>query len=348
MHKPFIIDTLLVSAPNKGGVALLSNGNVTVLDRCDSTGLWISDTTIYRNTIIETSNSKLMQLKAITGPQKKVFANDTQYDFHDVLHHKGKLYLVSTGTNEVIVFDTNGLEVERYTFPGGNDSWHINCLGIWEDRIVLSAFGEFEEHRGYKRNSKNQGFILDLEANKKLWEGLSQPHTPVQYGDNYYICNSEEMQVLRRNRITSKIDCIQLDGYTRGIAFSQHYMYIGLSQSRNNSNAGSSNQARILALNLQTHEVCGEIHLPFAEIYDIRLLENLAILPSISNLMNLDLLHERSLRYVALESEFNNMHDQFERINSHFIVGKLLQLLRWLKKDNTFGNSSYYTKHLDN
>jgi len=338
MYKPFITDTLLVSAPNKGGLALLSNGTVTVLDRSDNTGLWITDTTIYRNTISETANSKLMQLESITGHEKVILARDSQYDFHDVLHHKDRLYLVSTGTNEVIVLDSEGKRVNSYTFPGGNDSWHINCLGIWDNRIVLSAFGEFEEFRGYKKNTKKQGFVLDIETNEKLWEGLSQPHTPVQNGDNYYICNSEEMQVLTLNRHSFEINSIQLDGYTRGIAFSQRYMYVGLSQSRNNSNAGSSEFARILALDLNTYEICEEMHLPFSEIYDIRLLYNPSILPSIAKLVNLDSLLENSINYIGLENNLNRMRAQFQRVNNHFIVGKILRFFRWLKNDCSFGN----------
>lgn len=341
MHTPFTTDILLVSSPNNGGISLVSNQTVTVLDRSDTTGLCLMDTALYRNAMARNCNSKVMQLQTITDFVQVILEQGVQYDFHDILRYEDRLYLVSTGTNEVIILKLNGSEAKRYAYPGGNDSWHINCLGIWDDRVVVSAFGEFDGYRSYKGKTSKQGFILDLESNTKLWEGLSQPHTPIQYRGNYYICNSEEMQVLVKEQDSSITHCIQLDGYTRGIAFSDKFMYVGLSESRNKTDITRHGQSRIVALDIKTREIHGQVFLPFNEIYDIRRIENLSVVPAIFQLADIDTLHEWSAQYANLEIEFNNMRSQFQRVNEHWLAGKMLELIRRIKGDASFGNPDF-------
>lgn len=338
MNAPFIINCLLVSSPNNGGITLISNHTATVLEQSDTTGIWLTDSTLYRNAILAAPGSKQMQLELVTGSEKIVIARDDEYDFHDVLLHGNELYLVSTGTNEIIVFNLEGSRTRTYPFPGRSDSWHINCLGIWNNRIVASAFGEFDTYRGYKNNTLGRGFVFDLESKQKIWEGLSQPHTPVQYRNKYYVCNSERMEVLVKNEDLTGAHCIQLDGYTRGIAFDGDYMYVGLSQSRNKPDTLSGKQSRIVAIDIRTHQVCGQHLVPFSEIYDIRILKNPAILPSLFKLSDISALQIQATEYAELQHKFSNMLSQFQRINNHMIMGRILRLMRWIKRDVSFGN----------
>jgi hypothetical protein len=39
-----------------------------------------------------------------------------------------------------------------------------------------------------------------------------------------------------------------------------------------------------------------------------------------------------------LTAELDNMRAQFKRTNEHYIAGTVIKLLRWLKKDSSFGN----------
>ena len=317
---------------------MVAEGTVIALDRDDSTGIWVSDDALFRNVITRTHESTLMQLQSFScSSGKRMLVEDKNFDFHDVLLHKSRLYLVSTGTNEVVALSAQGQELERYSYPGGTDSWHINCLGVWDAKVVLSAFGEFDSLRGYKHGSRNRGFVIELESNKKLWEGLSQPHTPAQRDGKYYICNSEERQVLIKGQ-DSNVLCLQFDGYTRGIAFSDHFMYVGLSKSRNiPAEAANSPFARIVALDLDTREICGEVSVAFAEIYDIRIARN-PLLPIIMLSLNgrehaleLSMLRERA-------QQLNRLRAQFQRVNSNAVSGPVLRLIRWARRDASFGN----------
>lgn len=340
MQEPFTQDMLLATSPNGGGTSLIALGTATVIDQEDVTGICISERGIFRNVIASIPDSdapykRIMQLQSFSSVSgKKVLMEDEQFDFHDILYYENRLYLVSTGTNEVISLTKDGEEIKRYSYPGHNDSWHINCLGIWDGRVVLSAFGEFDSIRGYKHNCLHRGFVIDLESGQKLWEGLSQPHTPAQWGDKYYICNSEFKQVLIKDRATN-VQCLQFDGYTRGIAFGDDFMYIGLSQSRNIEGAAKGQStARIVAVDISTNQICGEVSLPFLEIYDIRILkkQHYFVLPMMLGLNGEDLrkrLYERSCQAAGLE-----------RIKSHIVTGAIIRLVSWLKQDDTFGNPS--------
>ncbi|BCB28364.1 hypothetical protein SKTS_32500 [Sulfurimicrobium lacus] len=344
MQEPFTQDMLLATSPNAGGTSLIALGTATVIDQEDTTGIWISEGGLFRNVIAsipddETPHKRTMQLQSFSSVSgKKVLMEDEQFDFHDILYHENRLYLVSTGTNEVITLTKEGAEIKRYSYPGHNDSWHINCLGIWDGRVVVSAFGEFDSMRGYKHNSTHRGFIMDLESGQKLWEGLSQPHTPVQRSDKYYVCNSESKQVLIKDR-SGNVQCLQFDSYTRGLAFGKEFMYVGLSQSRNVEHATDGpSTARIVAVNILTNQICGEISLPYLEIYDVRIVQNehYFVLPMMLGLNGEDLrkrLHECSCKAAGLAAGLN-------RIKSHIITGSIIRLVSRLKKDNTFANPS--------
>lgn len=351
MQEPFTQDMLLATSPNAGGTSLIALGTATVIDQEDTTGIWISEGGVFRNVIASIPDSeapykRVMQLQSFsTVSGKKVLMEDDQFDFHDILYHENRLYLVSTGTNEVISLTKEGEEIKRYSYPGHNDSWHINCLGIWDGRVVLSAFGEFDSMRGYKHNSLHRGFVIDLESGTKLWEYLSQPHTPAQWGNKYYICNSESKQVLIKDR-AANVQCLQFDGYTRGIAFGDEFMYIGLSQSRNVEGATEGRStARIVAVDISTHQICGEVSLPFLEIYDIRILQkqHYFVLPMMLGLNGEDLrtrLHERAHQLDERSRQLECVAAGLQRINSHIVTGTIIRLVSRLKQDDTFGNPS--------
>jgi hypothetical protein len=222
-------------------------------------------------------------------------------------------------------------------------------LGLWEGKVVLSAFGEFDSLRGYKHHSFQQGFVVDIESGVKLWKGLSQPHSPAQHQGKYFICNSEAKQVLVKDA-DGNITSLQFDGYTRGLAIGRDYIYIGLSQSRNIApECDADNFARIVAINSLSLEKCGEISLPFAEIYDLRIIEHGSPLPTLMLSLNGIALKNELSELSALRNalnfqlkqrscELNKMRAQFQRVNDHLIAGAVIKFLRWLKRDNSFGS----------
>jgi len=305
-----------------------------VVNELDATGLCV-----YRSGIVRCAlDEKTWSLKLIDwNGRESVLSSTGIEDAHDVLYFDSAFYVVSSGTNSIQKVSHRG-ELERtYEFPGTGDAWHLNCLAIVNGRIVACAFGEFANHRGYKGNSMNSGFLFDLESGSRLWEGLSQPHTPVQDGDRLFVCDSETRRLLVRNPDGTTLEKT-FDGYIRGIAIGTTYAYLGLSCSRNIDTALYSKTAKLLTLDKQSLEPVGEIDLPFPEIYAIAVIEPAlaTTLQRIAGTMSQkSLLEIRRLRQLLRHAE--RVEIELSRLNAHPIVGRVLRILRFIKRDDEFG-----------
>ncbi len=206
-----LYDNLLISSPNNGGLFLINNNHVLQLDKLDTTGISKTGRTFVRG--LQPSTLWVCNENAFEVTNETVLFDD----IHDVLCHENSIYLVGTKKNEIVKLDRDGSEVKRWVFDGDDDSCHINCLGIWNKRVVFSAFGEFRESRGYKGNTIAAGYIQDLITGKKLVAGLSQPHSIVPYGQNVLVANSEEMEIREYAPSGNLIRVRKMEGYTRGI-----------------------------------------------------------------------------------------------------------------------------------
>lgn len=320
-------ETLLVSCPNQGGLVLVHEGKILVLDYRDSTGLAIHGDKIAR--CILASGRASLQLLDAEGVVDLVFGDELD-DPHDLIFHNEMYYLVSTGTNTVLRISDTGELLEKYVFPGEGDAWHLNCLFVVEGRVIVSAFGEFSEHRGYKGHTIGAGFLFDLETREKIWEGLSQPHSPVVDGENIYLCDSETKRLLVR-QIDGTESAYEFDGYARGLAVGEKRLYLGLSLSRNIEQEEGVKGCRIVAIDRATGKFEGQLELPFREIYSVVILQKelVALLFAVVQ-------YDRDNCRLRL-SEAECAEKALERLNRHPIVGLLVRLLRRLKKDPSFG-----------
>ena len=257
-----LFSNLLVSSPNGGGLFVIDDNKVIKLDSYSSVGLCVLPDVIIRalqpdslwicsNSVIEISSSQV-----------------SFGDIHDVLGYEGDYYLVGTTGNEVIRIDTNGLEVQRWCLTGEDDSKHVNCLAVWNDKVIYSAFGEFDISRGYKNNTIQKGYVKDLETGGVLISGLSQPHSPIVVGDNLLIANSEMMEIREYDCAGGLLRTKILQGYTRGICVYGNTIFVGLSCSRNTTDT-IVETATVVALDLGSWDELGRIAVPAREIYSI-------------------------------------------------------------------------------
>lgn len=259
-------DNLLISCTNGGGlIQIAKDGKLKIIDHYSTTGFWISPDHIYRAVHFRKHSV------IIAYHKKTAFLFDDISDFHDILFFKDHLYVVSTGTNEVVELSDEGKIVARWRFKGEKDAWHLNCLDVWDGRVIVSAFGEFYEHRGYKKNSLRQGFVMDLETGERLIANLSQPHSPEHDAFRKYIGSSETKSLLVAD--DTGLHEKFFESYVRGIAVSDQVIYIGLSESRNIT--CDETGSKILMLDKTTMEIISEIKLPFPEIYQIKVIPDL-------------------------------------------------------------------------
>lgn len=257
-----LFDELFVSCPNGGGLFFIKERHVFRLDNQETTGISLEDNLVLRAIQPDDLHVYTCNPKIISG-KKAGFG-----DIHDVLIHNGACYIVGTEQNEVVKFSSDGDELQRWKFPGEPDSWHINCLTVWNGRIVFSAFGNFRVHRQYKGNTSKSGFVQDLLSGEILVKDLSQPHSVIAKGTSIILANSEEKEILEFDEKGTLSKSRTLDGYTRGIAVKGDVIYVGISRSRNiDSDHGQG--AMIVALDASSFEEIGRIEVPAQEIYTV-------------------------------------------------------------------------------
>lgn len=262
-----LFSKLLISCPNGGGVFLAHAGQLFKLDGVDTTGLYALPNALLR--AAQPSSLWICGDRPFKATSEEVLFPD----IHDVLGFDGFYYLVGTTKNEVVKLDLDGREVQRWVYPGADDSRHLNCLGVWNKRVVFSAFGDFKEARGYKGNTTGSGYVQDLLSGDRLIKGLSQPHSLVPYGENLLVASSEDKELREYTLSGDLVRSVRLDGYSRGVCVVGSVIYVGLSRSRNIDDAGVAS-ATVLALDADSLAELGRISLPANEVYSIIAIED--------------------------------------------------------------------------
>ena len=159
-------------------------------------------------------------------------------DVHSFLLSKDEtiLYVVSTGTDEVIeiTLDASEIKNEKVLWrpePDGErtDLHHLNSICDWNGDMIVSGFGKKEIADDW--NSAKNGFIYNITRNKFLIQDLQQPHSLLVINDRLAYCESKEKRVrfLEDNRV------IEVGGYSRGLCKLENSLYIGTSARRQKS-----------------------------------------------------------------------------------------------------------------
>lgn len=272
MRNPF--DNLMVSSPNNGGLFLLIEGEVHKLDGSNTTGLALDASAWARG---------MQPGTLVTSANGMRSADDGFPDIHDVLLFDDAVYVVATEGNAIVKSDMEGIELQRWVFPGDGDAWHVNCLASMAGRILFSAFGDFRSNREYKGKTLGAGFVQDLESGRRVIDGLSQPHSLLVHGDGLLLTNSETAELQEYDSEFNLLRSINLGGYARGLLVVDGAILVGLSRSRN-AEAGTVGTATLLALDLQTWEETARITLPVDEIYSIAVLPKQSALRTLAQL----------------------------------------------------------------
>lgn len=262
---------LLASVPNNtGGLFLLEEDRIFQILTLRSTGLHYS----RQLNLLLLANHNSRQVLLVTDRVNRL--PESWADIHDVLEVDGHIYTVDTETNSVHCLNTDG-STTQWVYSEVKDSWHVNCLGVWQGRVVFSAFGEFTEYRSWKDRAGGQGFVQDLLTGKRLITGLSMPHTPVAVGNHLLLANSQDQEIHEYDAHGMLLRRKRLDGFTRGICLDQGVVYVGLSKGRDpylgmdeqKSKEYANQKAAIVALDAQTWDELGRVDLPAREVYSI-------------------------------------------------------------------------------
>lgn len=259
---PEMFSNLLVSCPNGGGLFVVNDGLALRVDDIDTTGLAWSEGVLLRG---------LQPDRLWVADGRFQIVDGTKSDFddiHDVLLTDQFTYVVGTTKNEIVKLDRLGEAAERWVLGDAPDSCHVNGLALWNGRVVFSAFGDFNDTRGYKGRSCGAGYVQDLATGKRLISGLSQPHSPASFGKNLLIANSEQAALEEYSPDGTLVRSKTLHGYVRGVCAAGDLIYVGLSSSRNAATI-EMESAQLLALDAASWDVLGSVAFPVKEIYSV-------------------------------------------------------------------------------
>lgn len=139
-------------------------------------------------------------------------------DPHSVLYTDSELFIVSTGTDEIIQYSITDDELikPRVFWKASNskeDTHHINSIINLNGEIIISAFGKKEE-RGWP--SAQNGFILNITNREVIKEGIYHPHTLSTRNGKIYYCESKRSEF---RSIEESDYLFKFEGYTRGVAW---------------------------------------------------------------------------------------------------------------------------------
>jgi hypothetical protein len=149
-------------------------------------------------------------------------------DPHGLILEAGLLWVVSSGSNEVIRYRMSaaGPSAPKKVFqhPSGEPQ-HFNGIARHGDRLVLSAFGV---GASAVREVRNTGYLVDIECGAPVRTGLDQPHSPLSRDGALLFCESNCSLVWHENGAS-----FRLEGYLRGFAIaSDGIMHVARSSPR--------------------------------------------------------------------------------------------------------------------
>ena len=154
------------------------------------------------------------------------------HDIHSLCWLNGSLYVVSSGTDEVIEVRLKGhavLSEEPFLRfapdQPRSDIHHLNGICLHDGTLVISGFGQ---KNGATWSVADQGFVMDVRRREVMAANLQQPHSPTSFGSRVAFCESRRLNVGLTGRPMRRT----LPGYTRGICVAGNDLLVATSVAR--------------------------------------------------------------------------------------------------------------------
>lgn len=235
-------------------------------------------------------------------------------DPHSAILYDGKLFTVSTGTNQIFYIKVDGEEPGEeevyWSYPGvclSNDVVHLNGITLLGARFIGTCFGPRTEENKWGEN----GRVFFIDTNETILGNLNNPHTPYVDESTLYVAESKAGTVHRVelgiNDRTQVLNPIQIGGYVRGICVKGKDFFVGVSANRLFSRSTGSNLpyneearcSRLVKVSLDTMEITDfdGFCLLGDEIYDLLSLPDSleASMPNLTDAASERLLHIKQL-----------------------------------------------------
>jgi|GEM_PF-2511270 hypothetical protein len=163
-------------------------------------------------------------------------------DPHSIVTINNQLFIVSTGTDEVVRYDyfDGGLSNRSIFWRASeakSDTHHINSIAKNSGELYISAFGP---KSGQLWSTAENGYIHNISKDVRVMDKIYHPHSLTIIKNQFFYCESFTGSLMKNGN-----QIVKVDGYTRGIASpNENFICIGTSIGRKISKStGLINQA---------------------------------------------------------------------------------------------------------
>lgn len=114
------------------------------------------------------------------------------------------------------------------------DRCHLNGMALKDGKpAYVTTFSKYNEVGMWRKGSKFDGTLMDVEKNEILVDGLAMPHSPRWHQGKVYFCNSGHGLLCTYDPETKQTETIaELPGFVRGMDFYGSIVFVGLSKVR--------------------------------------------------------------------------------------------------------------------
>lgn len=203
---------------------------------------------------------------------EKYLRIDTISDPHDILFDSQNYVIASAGSNSIFWIANNGELKMKSRLPGEPDSWHINSLFLHGGTLHVTAFGRFARYREWiEHTGERTGIVFNHNTGTDVLNGLEMPNHARIVDDTWIVCDSGTHRVMQFGlRSGNLVRDVKLEKWTRGLAISDRYIFVGESAARYRKSGDVGDAlASIAILDRTTWRLIQRVALPFEEVYDL-------------------------------------------------------------------------------
>jgi len=194
-------------------------------------------------------------------------------DMHDLHFGDEGLWGINTSFSCLCLIDDSYSFIPKWkplfiTELASEDRCHLNGLVMQHGKPkYVTALGTGNSRQSWRDSIVDGGVLIDIETNEIILKNLAMPHSPRMYNEELYLLLSATGEIIKVDIANKSYTVIKkLDGFTRGMAIIDDYMFIGMSKLRQNSStfaklsfAANANTAGIKVIHLPTKAFVGEL-----------------------------------------------------------------------------------------
>ena len=165
---------------------------------------------------------------------------------HEIAFVDGALHVVNTRFSCICTLD------EKYSFRpvwqppfitelAPEDRCHLSGMAIDNTGIrYVTALGESNTKDGWRPSKADGGIVIDYRTGQTITRNLSMPHSPRLYDNKLWLLDSGRGELVSVDPITGeKQTRAKFPGFLRGLAFHDHYAFVGVCKIREKKTFGN-------------------------------------------------------------------------------------------------------------